>query len=60
MTKISVVVPVLNECSLIGELIRQIRLNLELISSDYEIVIVDDGSEDNTWELIEKESRNTG
>ena len=58
MTKISVVVPVLNECSLIGELIRQIRLNLELISSDYEIVIVDDGSEDNTWELIEKESRN--
>jgi len=58
MTKISVVVPVLNECSLISELIRQIRLNLELISSDYEIVIVDDGSEDNTWELIEKESRN--
>jgi glycosyltransferase involved in cell wall biosynthesis len=57
MTKISVVIPVLNESSLIDELIRQIGFNVELVSSDYEIVIVDDGSEDNTWELIESESR---
>jgi glycosyltransferase involved in cell wall biosynthesis len=28
-----------------------------LITEDYEILIVDDGSQDNTWNLIESETK---
>jgi len=49
MTQISVVVPVLNESTLIKELIERVVSNLNKISSDYEVIIVDDGSNDDTW-----------
>jgi glycosyltransferase involved in cell wall biosynthesis len=52
MTKISVVIPVLNESSLIIELISRVRLNLEKLTSDFEIIVIDDGSDDNTWNRI--------
>lgn len=48
MTLISVVIPVLNECSIIKELINRVKLNVEKITNDYKIVIVDDGSTDST------------
>jgi glycosyltransferase involved in cell wall biosynthesis len=57
MAHLSVVLPVLNESSLIDELIKRVKSNLALITEDYEIILIDDGSEDQTWELIEKESR---
>jgi dolichol-phosphate mannosyltransferase len=56
MTNISVVIPVLNESSLISELIRRVFLNLEKLTNDFEIILIDDGSVDNTWEIILKES----
>ena len=56
MPKISVVVPVLNESSLIAELISRVVSNLEKLTSDFEIILIDDGSEDNTWEIISKQS----
>lgn len=56
MTHLSVVVPVLNESSLIRELINQVKANVELITEDFEIILVDDGSQDQTWELIESEA----
>ena len=56
MTLISVVVPVFNESPLIKELIERIKFNVKLITEDFEIILVDDGSIDGTWELIEKES----
>ena len=52
MTHLSVVIPVLNEESLIQELIDRVTLNCEKITTDYEVVIVDDGSTDNTWTQI--------
>lgn len=52
MTHLSVVIPVLNEESLIQELIYRVTLNCEKITTEYEIVIVDDGSIDNTWSKI--------
>lgn len=52
MTKLSVVVPVFNECTLIQELVRRLKLNVETITPDYEILIIDDGSVDATWEKI--------
>jgi glycosyltransferase involved in cell wall biosynthesis len=56
MPRISVVVPVLNESSLIAELISRVVSNLEKLTSDFEIILIDDGSEDNTWEIISKYS----
>lgn len=57
MTHLSVVVPVYNERSLIDELISRVTLNIISITEDYEIIIVDDGSEDDTWNLIENHAR---
>ena len=54
---ISVVIPVLNEESLIQELITRVKLNVSKITDDYEIIIVDDGSKDGTWEKIKNEAR---
>jgi dolichol-phosphate mannosyltransferase len=56
MTHLSVVVPVYNEGTLIPELLQRILLNNKKITGDFEIIIVDDGSQDNTWQLIEIEA----
>ena len=56
MANISVVIPVLNESSLITELIRRVFLNVKKLTNDFEIILIDDGSKDNTWEIISKES----
>ena len=53
MTHLSVVVPVYNESSLIEELVKRVKENIKLITEDFEIILVDDGSQDQTWELIE-------
>ena len=58
MVHISIVIPVFNECTLILELIKQVKSNVELITPDYEIVIVDDGSVDETWNFITHEAGN--
>jgi dolichol-phosphate mannosyltransferase len=57
MTLLSVVIPVFNENTLINELIRRVKLNVEKITQDYEIILVDDGSSDSTWEKISDEAR---
>ncbi len=56
MTHLSVVIPVLNEETLIQELITRVTLNCKMITDDYEIIIVDDGSQDNTWLKISEAS----
>ncbi len=55
MTHLSVVVPVFNESSLISELIKRVTYNAKKITEDFELIIVDDGSQDDTWNLIENE-----
>jgi dolichol-phosphate mannosyltransferase len=57
MPHLSVVVPVFNESSLIEELIKRVKANVKLITEDFEILVVDDGSQDQTWELIEAEAK---
>jgi dolichol-phosphate mannosyltransferase len=54
MPKISVVIPLFNESTLISELVHRVKSNLELISLDYEIILVDDGSSDQTWKIIKE------
>ena len=57
MTKLSVVIPVFNENELIKELLRRVKINTEKITQNYEIVLVDDGSSDSTWKIIESEAK---
>jgi len=54
--KISVVIPVYNEELIIHELIKRVKSNIEKITSEYEILLIDDGSLDSTWIKIEIES----
>jgi glycosyltransferase involved in cell wall biosynthesis len=58
MIKLSVVIPVLDESLLIKELIERVVSNVEKITQNYEVLIVDDGSKDSTWQKIESEAKN--
>jgi len=58
MALISTVVPVYNEEAVLPELFRRLSTSLEKITDNYEIVLVDDGSLDNTWSVVEGLCRN--
>jgi dolichol-phosphate mannosyltransferase len=51
---ISVVIPLLEEESLVEELINRVILNLKKITEDFEVLIIDDGSKDKTWLEVSK------
>jgi glycosyltransferase involved in cell wall biosynthesis len=57
MTHLSVVISVYNERSLIDQLVKRVKTSLKLITEDFEIRIVDDGSQDKTWTSIENEAK---
>ncbi|MDA0747639.1 MAG: glycosyltransferase family 2 protein [bacterium] len=52
---ISIVIPAYNEENAIASTIHQVRDTLAQTTHDYELIIVDDGSEDNTGERARKE-----
>ena len=49
---ISVVSPVYRAEKIVSELVRQLHENLGIITDDYEIVLVNDASPDNSWVAI--------
>ncbi|WP_457568011.1 glycosyltransferase family 2 protein [Desulfurobacterium sp.] len=51
--KLSIVVPLYNEEENVDELYKQIKKVLDSLPLDYEIIFVDDGSEDRTVEKLE-------
>lgn len=50
---LSIVIPVYNSAELLPELVRQLEQQLPSIADDYEIILVNDGSKDNSWEVIQ-------
>ena len=50
--KISVISPVYQAGSIVDELIFQIDRELKKITNNYEIILIDDGSEDDSWKKI--------
>jgi glycosyltransferase involved in cell wall biosynthesis len=54
MNLITVVAPIYNEDENIDEFIMRVKTNLESITSDYKILLVDDGSEDMSWNKIKE------
>jgi glycosyltransferase involved in cell wall biosynthesis len=55
---ISIVVPLLNEENSLNELFNQVHDALNSSGYSYEIIFVDDGSRDRSWEIIEELSLN--
>ena len=49
---ISLVIPLYNEQESLGELHRQIGSALTLIGQNYEILFIDDGSRDSSWNVV--------
>jgi undecaprenyl-phosphate 4-deoxy-4-formamido-L-arabinose transferase len=56
-TTISVVVPAYNSELSLAELVRRLEPVLDSVATDYELIIVDDGSRDGTWAVIETLAR---
>src|SRR5262245_43501469 len=50
--RLSLVIPAWNEAESIGQAIREATAALSNFLSDYEIIIVDDGSTDQTAEIV--------
>lgn len=49
---LSVIIPVYNEEKQIEGTIQQIKNTISSIDEDFEIIIIDDGSKDKTWDLL--------
>ena len=54
---ISVVIPLFNEGSHLRELLSDLKSALQQTGCRFEVVLVDDGSVDDTWERIKDEAR---
>lgn len=57
--KISLVAPAHNETGNLPEFIKKTVAALKKITSDFEIIIIDDGSTDNSFELLKKIKQST-
>jgi glycosyltransferase involved in cell wall biosynthesis len=51
---ISVVVPVYNSSSCLEELLKRLTAQMESMCKSYEIILVEDGSPDESWQVIER------
>lgn len=49
---LSVVVPVFNSASTLEELVRRLAAVLPRVSESYELILVNDGSRDNSWAVV--------
>jgi undecaprenyl-phosphate 4-deoxy-4-formamido-L-arabinose transferase len=50
----TVVVPIYNGAGTLYELVYQLSLELRRICTAFEVILVNDGSQDNSWEIIKK------
>jgi glycosyltransferase involved in cell wall biosynthesis len=53
-TYLSIVIPLYNEEESVKELINKLNRCDSIFQFEYEIILVDDGSTDNTWDLLKK------
>ena len=58
LPSLSVVAPCFNEEHVLPEFIRRVQCICEQLGCTYEIVLVDDGSRDRTWDIIASASNN--
>jgi glycosyltransferase involved in cell wall biosynthesis len=56
-TLLSVVIPVFREAGILPAFLNSVRAALEQCQMPYELVLVDDGSSDDTWRIITEEAQ---
>ena len=54
---LSVIIPARDEEGCIASTVEHLHLELDLRGVPHEIIVVDDGSKDRTWEILQSESR---
>ena len=54
---LSLVIPVKEESENLPELFKEIVAAIEPTGFTYEVILIDDGSRDNTWEVVESLSK---
>lgn len=54
MKEFSVIIPVFNSKSCLQETVKSVINAIEKLNKNYEIILVDDGSRDGSWEIIKK------
>lgn len=54
LSGISVVIPVYNSQDSLYELVERLKSNLEKSANAYEVILVNDGSKDQSWEIIQR------
>jgi dolichol-phosphate mannosyltransferase len=59
ISEVSIIIPAYNEETQIVENVQAIKNNLDTIGIEYEFIIVDDGSKDNTWQELKKLCQNS-
>ena len=57
--KISVIVPCFNEEAVLPALFQRLGAVAATWNADYEIICVDDGSRDRTWEILRRKTPKT-
>jgi undecaprenyl-phosphate 4-deoxy-4-formamido-L-arabinose transferase len=57
---LSIVVPVHNSAEILPELCRQIEQSVRPLAVEYELIMVDDGSQDMSWEVLSRLSGQAG
>jgi len=54
VNSVSVIIPVYNSADILPELVRQLHDQLPTMTASYEIILVNDGSADRSWEVISR------
>ena len=57
---IDVIVPFRNEAQGLPSFLQSLRKNLETIGNPYEVICVDDGSDDSGWQILKEEIKISG
>ena len=53
-TEVSIVIPVLNESGSLPELYSKLKESMDKLKREYEIIFIDDGSADNSFEILKE------
>src|SRR5688572_24549178 len=52
MVSVTIVIPVYNGALSLSELLRELAATLPELASEYEVIFVNDGSRDTSWQVI--------